>query len=97
MATSSDSSRSCVDNLQQTSLYYLLYLPSNLIDLIVNVLMPLYTHLNNLMADSFIGGNKLHRENHHPSAAIFLDGTYNVITGYTTTAEILKKKYPNKK
>jgi hypothetical protein len=30
---------------------------ANLIDLIFRVLMPLYTHLYNLMADSFIGGN----------------------------------------
>jgi hypothetical protein len=36
-----------------------------LMELIVGVLMPLYTHLNILMADSFIGGNRLPRENHH--------------------------------
>jgi len=32
-----------------------------LIDLIVGVLMPLSTHLYNIMADSFIGGNILPR------------------------------------
>jgi hypothetical protein len=45
---------------------YFIYL-ANLIDLIVGVLMPLYTHLHNPIADSFIGGNILPRENHHPS------------------------------
>jgi hypothetical protein len=38
-----------------------------LIDLIVGVLMSLSTQLYNFTADSFIGGNKLTRENHHPS------------------------------
>jgi len=32
----------------------------------LGVLMPLYTHLYNLTADSFIGGNILPRENNHP-------------------------------
>jgi len=45
-----------------------------LIDLIVGVLMPFYTHLNNLTADSFIGGNRLPRESHTPLAAIFSAG-----------------------
>ena len=31
--------------------------------------MPLYTHLYNLTADSLIGGNRLPRENHHPSTS----------------------------
>ena len=29
--------------------------------------MPLYTHLYNLMADSYIGEYRLPRENHHPA------------------------------
>jgi len=40
-----------------------------LIALIVGVLMPLHTHLYNLTADSFIGGNSLPRKNHNPSTS----------------------------
>jgi len=38
-----------------------------LIDLIDGVLMSLSTQLYNFTADSFIGENRLARENHHPS------------------------------
>jgi hypothetical protein len=52
--------------LSELFLKYLLIYFAILMELIVGVLMPLYTHLNILMADSFIGGNRLPRENHHP-------------------------------
>jgi len=37
-----------------------------LIDLIIGVVMPFYTHVYNLMADSFIGGNRSPKENQYP-------------------------------
>jgi hypothetical protein len=67
MSILSDSSQ--CRQLSELFLKYLLIYFAILIELIVGVLMPLYTHLNILMADSFIGGNRLPRENHHPSTS----------------------------
>jgi len=58
-----------VNKFQQISFKYLLYFLSSLTDLIVGVVIPFYTHLYNLMAESFIGANRLPRENHHPSSS----------------------------
>ena len=59
MPISADSSRYSVEIFNRLPFNICFIYLADLIDLIVEVLMPLYTHLYNLKADSFIGGNRL--------------------------------------